>query len=146
MKKTLILVIVLCVFFFSSCDVNAPLRTKMLDYYSDTEVYSVLYGKIVSVLVDEEARQMIVEIDILTQGHSFPLNPQTGLCQFAIVNFTEEDATICVGDDIEFTSAPMYFYNGHYLPLLSLKKGDTEIMTLEEGKERYMSWIKQTFD
>lgn len=145
MKRMLVFFIALHVFFLCSCDINAPLRTEMVEYYSNTENHFILNGKVSSVDVDEEARQIIIEIDILTQNHSFPLNPKTGLCQFVIVNFTEEERNICVGEEIQFTSAPMYFYNGHCLPLLSLKVGDNEIMTIEHGKDRYLSWIKQTF-
>ena len=146
MKRMLAFLVALSISLLCACDVNAPLRTKMLDYYSNAENYSFLKGKISSVVVDEEERQIHLEIDILTPGHAFTSNPHTGLSQFIIVDFTEEERKLSVDEEVEFMSAPMYFYNGHVLPVVSLKVGDTEIMTFEEGRERYLLWIKQTFD
>lgn len=145
MKKYLLLFITLILFILSSCDMNAPLRNKMIDYYSDNEVYSELYGRITSMEYSESAKEIVIEIDILTQNHSFPLDPQTGWCEFSIRTTSEGSLNIHIGDEIEFTSAPMYFYNGHRLPILSLKKGDETILEFEEGKERYILWIVETF-
>lgn len=146
MRKALCIMVILSIAFLCACDFNAPLRNKMVDYYSKTENYSALKGKIASIKINSDAQEISIEIDILTPGHNFPLNSKTNHCEFVIVNYTEEEKSISVGDEIEFTSAPMYFYNGHVLPVVSLKVGDKEITTFGEGQVRYLSWIKQTFD
>lgn len=146
MKKVLCIIVILSVVFLCACDYNASLRNKMVDYYSENENYSVLQGKVSSVKLQEDIREIHIMVDIVTPGHDFPLSPRTNLCEFVIVNYTEEEKSISVGDEIEFISAPMHFYNGHDLPIVSLKVGDSEIMTFEEGKDRYLSWVKQTFD
>lgn len=133
------------VFIALSCNPNAPLRNKMLDYYSDNEVYSDLCGKVISKNFNENTKEIIIEVDIKNQDHSFPLNTQTGLCEFVIVNSLDENIGIHPGDEIEFTTASMYFYNGHLLPIIALKKGDETIIEFEDGKASYISWINETF-
>jgi hypothetical protein len=145
----MILLTILCVLIgiiVARGGLNAPLRNKMVDYYSKNESYSVLQGKVSSVKIQEDIREIHIMVDILTPGHDFPLIPRTNLGEFVIVDYTVEETSISVGDEIEFTSAPMYFYNGHDLPVVSLRIGDTEILSFEEGKERYLSWVKHTFD
>jgi len=146
MKRALCIMITLSVAFLCACDFNAPLRKKMVDYYSKRENYSRLKGNVVSVKVKDDVQEISIEIDILTPEHDFPLNPKTNYCEFVIVNYAEEEKSISVGDEIEFSSAPMHFYNGHDLPVVSLEVGDVEIMTFDEGQARYLSWIEQTFD
>lgn len=145
MKKIFLVVLVITLFILTACSINAPLKNKMLNYYSDNNVYSQLYGEITSVEYFEDAKEIVVEIDILTQGHSFPLNPETGLCEFSVVNISADILDISVGDEIEFTSAPMYFYNGHRLPIVSLSRGNKSIVEFEVGKEKYIRWINETF-
>lgn len=146
MKRMLCIMIVISVLLMCACNFNGPLKSKMVEYYSNTENYSALNGTVSSVKIIEDSREILIEIDILTPEHEFPLNAATNLCEFVIVNYAEEEKSISVGDEIEFVSAPMYFYNGHHLPVVSLRVGETEIMTFEEGQSRYLSWINQTFD
>lgn len=138
MKKYVsILLLLSSIFFIVSCDYNAPLRKKMLEYYSDDNNYVELQG----VVISPENDCGYMEIDILTESHVFPLNAQTGYGEFEsglIYNLTP-------GDKITLVSAPMYFYNGHVLPVMALKKDDVVILTFEDGKSSYLAWIEETF-
>lgn len=94
MKKVLCIIVILSVVFLCACDYNASLRNKMVDYYSENENYSVLQGKVSSVKLQEDIREIHIMVDIVTPGHDFPLSPRTNLCEFVIVNYTEEEKSI----------------------------------------------------
>ncbi len=139
MKKTLstILTFVFILLAFCSCNFNTPLRKKMLEYYSDDDNYVELQGSVIS----PENDRGYMEIDILTESHGFPLNAQTGYGEFEsglIYNLNP-------GDEITFISAPMYFYNGHVLPIMALKKDEVVILAFEDGKSSYLAWIEESF-
>lgn len=147
MKKIGLLSILLVnIFLLSSCDFNAPLRNKMVDYYSENENYIELYGVVVSINIIESTKENILEIDILTENHNFPINAETGYGEFVIVNYDQYDFDLEASDEIIFKSASMYFYNGHYLPIISLEKNGEILLTFSEGKENYLKWIKKTFN
>lgn len=147
MKKTGFLSILLVIILLlSSCDFNAPLRNKMVDYYSENINYIELYGVIVSINIIESTQENILEIDILTENHSFPINTETGYGEFVIVSYDQYDFDLEANDEIIFNSAPMYFYNGHYLPITSLEKSGEILLTFCEGKESYLMWIKKSFN
>lgn len=139
MKKALsiILAFVFILLAFCSCDFNAPLRKKMLEYYSDDGNYVELQG----VVISPENDYGYMEIDILTESHGFPLNAETGYGEFEsglVYNLNP-------GDEITFISAPMYFYNGHVLPIMALEKDDVVILAFEDGKSSYLAWIEESF-
>ena len=39
----------------------------------------------------------------------------------------------------------MYFYNGHYLPIVHIEKDEKEYLSFEVGKQNYLKWIEETF-
>lgn len=147
MKKICVLMILLVnTVLLSSCDFNAPLRNNMVDYYSENENYIELYGVIVSINIIESTKENILEIDILTENHNFPVNTKTGYGEFVIVNYDQYDFDLEANDEIIFKSASMYFYNGHYLPIISLEKSGEILLTFSKGKENYLKWIQKTFN
>lgn len=133
---TLIALLISCMF-LSSCDFNAPLRNKMLDYYSNNDNYVELQG----IVVSPENSYGRMEIDILTESHGFPLNAQTGYAEFEVSAIYE----LAPGDKITFVSAPMHFYNGHILPIMALEKDGVVLFNFEDGKESYLNWIEENF-
>ena len=132
------LMLVTFMILLTACDFNAPLRKKMIQYYSDDNHYYQLDGVIISI------NDIVLEIDILTENHVFPVNTN-GYQNFIVINAADWISDLSEGDEISFTSAPMHFYNGHYLPIISLKKGDTVYMTFEEGKKHYLNFIYTVF-
>lgn len=125
---------------FASCDFNGPLRKKMLTYYSDDMNYKTMEGIIKSIDGKE------LTLSILTENHDFSVNTAGDLQDVILIENGSQHYDLKVGDTIVFTSAPMYFYNGHKIPIVSLQKGDTIYLTFEEGKRLYLEWIQKTFD
>ena len=147
MKK--VLVFLLCIIFVGvivSCDVNAPLRRKMLAYYNNDSNYSELTGRIVTASYSSIDDILLLEVDILTESHDYPLNAETGYGEFAIVYWSAQDYHLYENDIIQFSSAPMYFYNGHVLPAVSLHHEEKELLAFAEGKESYIKWINANFE
>ena len=144
----LIIVISLIIFVFPLCftiflcTFNAPLRNKMLEYYSNDSNYEKLDGIIVTM---DNTVEPLLGIDILTENHEFPLNTD-GYQNFIIIGDGDWMDDLKVGDEISFVSAPMYFYNGHQLPIVSLEKDGQMYLSFERGKEEYLQWIQETFD
>jgi hypothetical protein len=147
MKKTVILMnCVLACLLLVSCDFNAPLRNKMINYYSQDSNYSDLTGVIRSIKPVKGTDELFLEIDLLSENPDFSCNLETGYYEFVLVNRSAKDYDLKVNDTIVFTSAPMYFYNGHILPIIRIERNDSELLSFDAGKESYLNWIKSTFD
>ena len=140
MKK--ITCIVLCLFVMGlpmiACDCNKPLREKMLKYYSDDSVYCNLCGEI------KEKNDVYLIIEVFTESHTFISRGENGYITFVIYGSSCIEK-IEVGDVIDFISAPMCFYNGHYMPIVYLEKEQEVLLSFEEGKTNYLNWINDTF-
>lgn len=143
-KTTVLLVCILVVIFCNACDINAPLRNKMVAYYSQDKNYFELSGTVKSVEYREDIDELFIEMDILTDEHHFPLNGD-GYGEFTVVNWSKLSFHLEINDTIALTSAPDYFYNGHILPIVSVKKGDDEYLSFAKGKANYLSWIHTSF-
>ena len=46
---------------------------------------------------------------------------------------------IKIGDVVIFTSAPRYFGDGYFMPIIGLSIGDTEILNIETGYQNLMN-------
>ena len=137
-KRTLFLLLLIVTLGITACDFNSPLRDKMIEYYSDDNNYQSLDGVVVNI------ESNILEINITTPNHSFPININ-GCQEFELMNYGDWVSDIKVGDEISFISAPMYFYNGHCLPIVSLEKEGQLYLSFDKGKDDYLHWIKETF-
>lgn len=141
MKRFIVLFTILSVLFcMTSCELisGSSLKRKMVDYYSNDENYVVLEGTIISLNKD------LIEIKY-TNNFDFSYNLETGYGEFIIIDFSEQNYDLKIGDTIVFSSAPKYFYNGQRLPIVSIEKDNKTIMSFEEGKSKYMSWIQNDF-
>lgn len=123
----------------TACDYNAPLRNKMLDYYSENSNYQNLRGVVVGIEDD------ILEIDISTENNEFSVNINE-YQKFRGINYKDWICNIKEGDEVSFVTAPMYFYNGHILPIVSIEKEGQVYLSFDKGKEDYLQWIEETFD
>lgn len=123
----------------TSCDFNAPLRNKMINYYSDDSNYQNLEGIITS--LDGH----LIEIDILTENTEFDRKPVNGYQDFFLMDYPEFIDNLNVGDKISFVSAPMCFYNGDHYRIVSLEKEGEVYLTFEKGKAENLEWIAIMF-
>ena len=145
MKRILVLFVSLfCFFNMISCDFNAPLRSKMLDYYGQDKNYIELSG-IIKGITYRKNNELIIEVDLLNGTEIFSHNHETELSEFVLVNWSTYDFSFALSDTIIFSSAPMYFYNGHILPIVHIEKEGVVLLTIEKGKESYLNWIEKTF-
>ncbi len=124
--------------FLSSC-VSNLYRNRMLNYYSDDSVYVELTG-----VVKEKGSFDNLTIQVTDSSDDFYMyNMDIG--NFMLYSNAEILLNIEEGDTIVFTSAPRQFYDGHFWPIVSLKKGGNELLSFEEGKKGLLKWIKEDF-
>ena len=50
-----------------------------------------------------------------------------------------------VGEEIQFTTVPFHFYNGHKLPIVELKIDENTLLSFEDGKENLIDWVNTNF-
>ena len=146
MRKAISIVLLLVMLFLLfSCDFNASLRNRMLEYYSDDSNYSELRGIISSFEQKAHSKEWRFYIRITSENHGFPILTN-GEQSFQLNYYSEESQALSVGDEVVFISAPMHFYNGHDLPIVAIKKDDEILLDFEGGKADYLEWIKEEFD
>ena len=127
------------------CDYNKPLREKMLSYYEQDANYEVMNGKIKSLRYIEKQDKLLLQIEVLSDNQ-VSYNQSKSYCDFVLVNWSYYEIELKVDDEITFTSAPMYFYNGYVLPIIHIELNQVQLLSFAEGKENYIDWIKKTFD
>lgn len=146
MKKTIAMFLcVICFLSLNACDFNAPLRNKMLDYYRQDDNYVQLQGRIKTIEYLKDIDELRVEIEIMDENHQFPYIGADRCGKFAIVNWSSYGFVLKEKDDIVFTSAPLYFYNGHIWPVVAIESDGEEYLPFSAGKDNYLNWIQKTF-
>lgn len=140
MKKIMTVLLVICLTFLVSCDFNAPLRNKMIKYYSNDENYVKLEGILVEITERKE-----LKIQITTGAHEYERYVGETL-YFTVYSNEYLLKSLFVGDELVFVSAPMIFYNGQEEPIIALEKGGKTYLSFEDGKASYLKWIEETFD
>ena len=140
-KASFVSFLIVIVLFLNGCGFfNGPYKKRMLEYYSDDINYTTLSGTIIS----KDNNNAIIEVDISIYNGVFPVN--TNSCQFfRLYTNTYIIQNIEKGDFITFISAPEYFYDGQYLPILAIEKEGTIYLSFEEGKKNYLEWIQLNF-
>ncbi len=123
----------------SSCDFSKPLRTKMQSYYSDDTNFVTLEGIVAS--KSDDGRKL--GIKITTENHEIMRPISDDIYEFYIF-FENEEAWVEIelNDTVTFTTAPMYFYNGHILPIVFLAKDGEVYLELEDGKAQLLTWVE----
>ena len=136
MKKIAnIFVFVLIPILFSCGLSDNLLAKKMIKKYSDNKNYVELFGKI----VEYSENVMVIQCVELKKYIEY----EDEMCSYYVHSNRVLD--IVAGDYIDFTTVPFHFYNGHKLPIVSLKKNDKTLLEFEEGKENLIEWVKLTF-
>ena len=137
MKTKIILAIVFCIVFlliigliaFSVFTLSCGLlENKMCEYYSDDNNYQQVRG-----VVTETVNEHVIVVEILSDSEDFI--KYGNKVQFEICSNESVGRQIMVGDNIEFISAPKYFYNGNKLPIVQIVLDDIEYLDFLDGKE-----------
>lgn len=141
-KYFLIFICCLTAIFLSSCDLSDKiLRNKMLEYYSNDDIYVELTGEIRSIEKSVYEDEAYVIIFILTYNDDEFSYLENTECSFHVLDESEYLDKIKEGDIITFITASKHFYNGHVLPIFSVEKGECEILSFNTGKSNYEEWI-----
>lgn len=107
-------------------------------YYSDMNNYITEEAKVENILYNEENNYIVLwlsDIDPSYQSCAFIIRQENAT--IAIENQIFEN--IKVGDKITYTSAPRYFGNGYFMPIIGLSIGGTEILNVETGYQNLMN-------
>lgn len=101
-------------------------------YYSDIKNYITEEATVDNIIYNEEENYIVLwlsEIDPSYQSGDFIIRGEN--VTLAIENGILH--TLKVGDIIEYTSAPRYFGDGYFMPIIGLSIGDKEILEVEKG-------------
>ena len=129
MKKFTILVIFLLVTFLFGCNIsNQKLAKKMIEKYSDNQNYVTLTGEV----IEFNENNVIIKCEELNDYISY----EDELCDYYI--YSDQFVELQVGEEIQFTTVPFHFYNGHKLPIVELKIDENTLLSFEEGKENLL--------
>ena len=135
MKKFAILITLLVVF-LSGCNIsNQKLAKKMIEKYSDNQNYVTLLGEVIEI----NENNAIIKCEELNDYISY----EDELCDYYI--YSNQFVELQVGEEIQFTTVPFHFYNGHKLPIVELKIDENTLLSFEEGKENLIDWVNTNF-
>ena len=136
MKKFTILVIFLLVTFLIGCTTsNQKIDKKMIEKYSDNQNYVTLNGEV----IEFNENNVIIKCEELNDYLSY----EDELCDYYI--YSDQFVELQVGEEIQFTTVPFHFYNGHKLPIVELKIDENTLLSFEEGKENLLDWVNINF-
>ena len=135
MKKFAILISLLFVF-LTGCNIsNQKLAKKMVEKYSDNQNYVTLIGEV----IEFNENNVIIKCEELNDY----INYEDELCDYYI--YSDQFMELQIGEEIQFTTVPFHFYNGHKLPIVELKIDGNTLLSFEEGKENLINWVNITF-
>lgn len=127
-KKGEILILIFSLVF----TLNGCRKQKEKAYYENTNNYITEDAVVDNIIYNEDQEHIIFwlsNIDNAYQASSFIIRGSSA--QTVLKNGVLEK--IKIGDTIIFTSAPAYFGNGYFMPIVQLSMGDEMFLTFEEG-------------
>lgn len=111
------------------------LAKKMTEKYSDDQNYVTLVGEVIECNNNH--------VTIKSNGVKPNLSYVGGSIEYFI--YADSFIELKAGDQIEFTTVPYHFYNGHELPIVELKSNGNTLLSFEKGKENLLEWVNETF-
>lgn len=135
MKKFAIFIVLLVVF-LSGCSIsNQKLYKKMIEKYLDNQNYVTLTGEV----IEFNEKNVTIKCEKLNDYISY----EDELCDYYI--YSNRLIELKVGEEIQFTTVPFHFYNGHKLPIVELKISERTLLFFEEGKQNLIDWVNKSF-
>ena len=138
MKKRIFtfLVLFLLLFSLTGCNLfDKKLAERMIEKYSEDQNNVVFIGEV----VEYDGNDVIIKCEELKNYLSY----EDELCDYYI--YSTHSIELSVGEQIEFTTVPFHFYNGHKLPIVEIKKDGEIILSFNEGKDILINWVKTNF-
>lgn len=138
-KRIILVITLLCtIVFFTSCTTR-----KMKDYYSQKDNYITATGTISHIAYSEDNTALCLGFSELTPtfddtdfevvGENLLITQRNGI-----------DTKIKVGDQVDFITAPRYFYDGYIMPIVSISVNGECLLEFEEGYANLLEWLKTT--
>lgn len=112
--------------------------TREKEYYSDINNYITDEATVDNIIYNEDDHYIILwlsEIDPSYQSSEFIIRGES----VSLVIENDILRIIKKGDKITFTSAPGFFGDGYYMPIIGLSIGDIEILEIEIGYQNLMN-------
>ena len=135
MKKFAIFITLLVVF-LSGCNIsNQKLAQKMIEKYSVNQNYVTLTGEV----IEFYENNVIIKCEELNDYISY----EDEHCDYYI--YSDQFVELQVGEEIQFTTVPFHFYNGHKLPIVELRIDENLLLSFEDGKENLIDWVNTNF-
>jgi len=112
-------------------------KVREKEYYADTENYITEEAIVDNIIYNEEYDYVVFwlsEIDDSYQCSNFIIEGES------VSTILENDILnkVKIGDEITYTSAPRFFGNGDFMPIVELYIGDEEILSFEVGYKNLM--------
>ena len=138
-KYSLIFTLLFALFFIlSGCNSsNQKLAKEMINKYSDNQNYIILSGEIVD--YDSSNNTLEIKSESLNEYISY----EDKICDFQI--HSNQKFNLTVGQQINFTTVPFHFYNGHKLPIVELSVNNYTLLDFDTGKNNLIEWVKKNF-
>lgn len=94
----------------------------MIEKYSEDQNYVTLMGDV----IECNDNNVIIWCEELPDYISY----EDERCDYHI--YSDKFIELSVGDQIEFTTVPWHFYNGHKLPIVELKIDENTLLSLKK--------------
>lgn len=133
MKKRNLMKIIFFVLILGTllCIIRYP-RMKEKKYYMDKNNYITEEAIVDNIIYNEEQEYIVFWLseiddsyqssDFIIEGASVPIIIENGVLD-----------KIHIGDKIKYTSAPAYFGNGYFMPIVEINFADEELLSFEVG-------------
>ena len=136
MKKIAFLISLLVVFLTGCNFLNQMLVEKMIEKYLEDQNYVTLTGE----FIEFDGNFVVIKCEELNDYLSY----EDEFCEYSICS--KEYLELEVGVEIQFTTVPFHFYNGHYLPIVELRIDGNLLLSFEDGKKNLIDWVNTTFN
>lgn len=133
-KKSIYIALILVVMF----SLNGCYKMREKKYYTDTNNYITEEAIVDNIIYNEERGHIVFwlsEIDDSYQCSEFIIEGE--ILPILLENKILDK--IKIGDKIIYTSAPRYFGNGDFMPIIQLWVNGEEILNFEDGYENLLN-------
>ena len=136
-KKPIVLIFILCTVLFCS---GCSYWVREVKYYSQRDNYVNAVGTVTHIAYSEDNMELCLGFSELTPtfddtdfeivGENLRIAQDNGI-----------DTKIKIGDQVEFITAPRYFYDGYIMPIVAISVNGECLLEFEEGFGNFFKWI-----
>lgn len=142
-KRLICILLALVVMFSVSGCMMMYIREKMYErqeekYYKNVDNFLTEEAVVKNIIYNEEENRLVLWLDeihedyqtgdFIIKGKNLKLVLERGILE-----------KLKAGDEITFTSAPRYFGDGYFMPIVAITVNDEELLGFEEGHKNLMA-------